>query len=292
MSALSSGALEPACAVIVATWVVMRVRREAPGARAAFAARLAAVAAAAWIGEETSIRLYDFYGYAPGWSAFLDRVPLAIVCIWPVVVLSALDLARALVRARPRAKRGPALTAFTAMLLVIADASLIEPIAVKSGLWSWTEPGPFHVPVVGVLGWGFFTLGAALLLERTRAQPRRAVVRDLGVVVAGPLAAHALLLASWWLALRWLPRGVDATPFVVVAWLLSAGLAVAAARGPVRLRLDDLLLRAPAAAFFFVLLALYARDDVRLCAYAVAFAPPYLVLTARATKMWETSRAS
>ena len=37
--------------------------------------------------------------------------------------------------------------------------------------------------------------------------------------------------------------------------------------------------RVPAAAFFFVLLALYGRREPALIAYALAFAPPYLALT-------------
>ena len=38
-------------------------------------------------------------------------------------------------------------------LIVLADASLIEPVAVASNLWAWTEPGLFAVPPIGILGW-------------------------------------------------------------------------------------------------------------------------------------------
>jgi hypothetical protein len=41
-----------------------------------------------------------------------------------------------------------------------------------------------------------------------------------------------------------------------------------------------MLLRIPAAGFFFVLLALHAEGAAPLVAYALAFAPPYLALTA------------
>ncbi|HEY4220010.1 MAG TPA: carotenoid biosynthesis protein [Myxococcota bacterium] len=231
-----------------------------------FLASLALVAVGAFIGEDSCIRLYGFYAYASTWHAFIDKVPLAIVCIWPVVVVSALDLAHALAPQVSSTKR-----ALLASLVVLADASLIEPIATASGLWSWSEPGPFHVPLIGVLGWSCFALGAAWMLELRRAPL---------VVVVGPLTAHALLLALWWLAFRWLPRGADASfVLVALAWTLSLALTVVIVRKKIRIARADLLLRVPAAFFFFVLLAIYARRDVALVAYALAFAPPYLALT-------------
>ena len=283
--------IELACAAIVSLWIAVRSRREtSSSSRARLFARLAVVAAAGWIGEESCIRLYGFYSYASSWSVFLDKVPLAIVCIWPVVVLSSIDLARQLLTPSSSSLARAALV----MVLVIADASLIEPIATRAGLWSWTEPGPFHVPIVGVLGWGFFAFGVALALDRSASPSpssspssstsalRAGLAR---AVAAGPLAAHALVLASWWLALRWLPRGAvdddSALPLAAGAWLVSLALAGAALRARVVVARRDLLLRVPAAAFFFVLLAMYARDDGALIAYALAFAPPYLVLTAR-----------
>jgi hypothetical protein len=42
-------------------------------------------------------------------------------------------------------------------------------------------------------------------------------------------------------------------------------------------------LRVPAAGFFFVLLALHGRSLAPLVAYALAFAPPYLAMTAWAS---------
>jgi hypothetical protein len=168
------------------------------------------------------------------------------------------------------------------MILVDADASLIEPIAVKAGLWSWTEAGPFTVPVIGVLGWGFFAFGVVLVLERRAHGP----AARAAVLVAGPAAAHVLLLSSWWAALRWLPRGDGAeAALVVLAWLVSLFLAARVGLRAGVVTLADLLLRVPAAAFFFVLLAIYARDDVPLVAYAVAFAPPYLALTWKAAAL-------
>ncbi len=264
LGAGTMAALQIACLVIVAAWVLLRLPREPR--KSELLARYAALAVAAWLGEESCIRLYGFYSYSPGWTGFLDRVPLAIVCIWPVVVLSAMDLATALLGARAE-RRVP--FAALVLVLVVADASLIEPIAVATGLWRWSVPGPFEVPIVGILGWGFFAFGAALVRGR------------LGVLVVGPLAAHALLLGSWWGALRWLPRGTEELPFVAVAWLVSIGLVALVLVRRVALPRADLVTRVPGAIFFFVLLAAFARRDVALVLYALAFAPPYLALTFR-----------
>jgi hypothetical protein len=262
--------LQIACFAIVGLWLAVRLAREER--KVDFVAKLLVIATAAWMGEETCIRLYAFYDYAPRWWLFLDDVPVAIVCIWPVVVVSSMDLARRL-RARPL------VFACAVMGLVVADASLIEPIAVASRLWQWNEPGPFSVPIIGVLGWGFFAFGVALV--DALAVPALALA-------AGPLATHGLLLATWWGALRWLPRGEDARPFVVVALVVSVALSVSFVLRKVEVPRADLLSRVPAASFFFVLLALFARSDVALVAYALAFAPPYLVLTARS---WSSTTA-
>lgn len=249
--------IELACVAIVSVWLALRFAAEPE--RRALAVRLLVVALAAWIGEESCIRLYGFYSYAAGWHARLLDVPLAIVCIWPIVIQSALDLTRRVSGAR---------RALLAAGLVVVDASLIEPIATASHLWTWLEAGPFSVPHLGVLGWGFFALGVAFVVEK----------RAWLALVAGPAAAHLLLLASWWGAFRWLPAGEDPRPLVVLVALGSAGVALWLWRRPPALLRRDVWLRAPAAGFFFVLLALYAREDRWLVAYALAFAPPWLVL--------------
>ena len=263
-------ALQGACLAIVAVWLVLRLHRAAD--KRTFLARFLLLSVAAWVGEETCIRLYAFYAYSPGWAGFIDRVPLAIVCIWPVVVLSAMDLASALLGGREDATPSPRASvkfAFVVMALVVADASLIEPIAVATGLWHWTEPGPFRVPIVGILGWGYFAFGAALVRGRT------------SVLLAGPASAHAWLVASWWFFFRWLPRGEDELPFVVAAALVSFALTALVLARRVSLLRADLVTRIPGATFFFFLLLLYARENTSLVLYAFAFAPPYLALTVR-----------
>lgn len=249
-------ALELVCAAIVATYAIAR-RDAVP--------ELMLLAVAGFLGEDSVIRAYGFYHYSPRWHLFLDQVPLLIVLIWPIVIHSAWSLGR---RLSPRPSWQPLVGA----AIVLADASLIEPIAVHAGLWTWTEPGLFAVPPIGILGWAYFAGAAMACLMRERAA--------FAVVVA-PIVTHGLLVASWWLAFKWLSRPLPPWPFVVAAWVVLGGLALMALGlhgGRDRAMRADLLLRGPGAAFFFVLLAIHGRDLPSLCVYGAAFAPPYLAL--------------
>ncbi|MGM0575423.1 MAG: carotenoid biosynthesis protein [Myxococcota bacterium] len=281
-AAAPSATLELACLAIVALYVLTRAPKDSDPR--GFLVRLAALMAASWLAEDACIRLYGFYGYSPHWSLFVDKVPLLIVTIWPVVIHSAWDLARQLAPRR-------ALVPLVGAGIVLTDASLIEPIAVQAGLWRWYEPGLFAVPPVGILGWALFALLALAVLERTTADPRPGTPR-LALASLFPIAGvgvHLLLLAAWWGALRWVNHEVPPWPVVGLAWAVSLGLAAraletGAGRGIPRF---EMLLRVPAAVFFFVLLALHGAEQPALIAYALAFAPPYLVLTAQA---WSAAR--
>jgi hypothetical protein len=251
--------VEPACLVIVLGYLVVQARREP--SIAAFLQRILVLAIASWLGEDSVMHAYGFYAYAPTWSVVLDRTPLLITLIWPVVIDSAWRLARQLTgegRATPLA----------AAAIILADASLIEPVAVRFGLWTWSEPGVFHVPPIGILGWAFFGGSCLAVFPRSR----------LATPVLAPLATHVLLLASWWGALRWV-SGPEITPWAAVglAWMASIAVTVALGRRRPRAARADLLVRIPGAVFFFVLLAA-ARAETALWAYALAFVPPYLAL--------------
>ncbi len=253
--------MELFCAAIVGLYVAVKLKRS--DARGAFLARMAFLVTAGWLGENTIIHAYGFYQYSPEWSVFIDRVPLMVILVWPMVIHSAWDLARALTTRH---------VALVGAAIVLADASLIEPIAVQAGLWSWNHPGLFEVPPIGILGWALFAW-ACLVTFQAR--------RPWAAVIAAPAFAHASLFACWWVFFRWVDGTVAPWPAVTVAWLLSTALAVYAVRSHLsgRLTLSDMLLRMPGALFFFVLLAMHARDLPALIAYAVAFAPPYLAMT-------------
>ena len=76
--------LQIACLAIVAAFLVFRARLEAEPL--SLFRRLFLLALAAWAGEDTCIRAYGFYEYSESWWLFLDKVPLLIVLIWPIVI--------------------------------------------------------------------------------------------------------------------------------------------------------------------------------------------------------------
>ncbi len=262
-------ALEVSAFLIVALFVWGRTRL---GDARGLLRRLGLLVVTSWVVENTSIRAYGFYSYPPDWHFFLDKVPIAIVLIWPVVIHSAWDLARHLLGPRHRG------IVWLGAALVLADASLIEPVSVASGLWHWTEPGLFGVPPIGILGWVFHAGLCMLLLERSE----RGTTRE-GWMLATPLGTHALLLASWWGCFRWMNASVSAPSAVGVAWVLSV-LVVGRSlqlKARTRVPLGELLLRVPAAAFFFVLLVIYGRSQPLLVGWTCAFVPPYCSLIGR-----------
>ncbi len=256
-------AIECACVAILALYAF--VHRADEG----WLRDVALLAAAGWIGEETCILAYRFYQYAPAWHARAGEVPLLIAAIWPAIVMSARAIARSLLGAR---RIEPARVAALTGALVVFDAALIEPIAVRAGLWSWNEPGLFAVPPIGILGWGFFAAAATWWLERTRGMAR------IAVLLIAPIATHLALLATWWLSLRWMLRAFIAPAWgvaVIVAMAVLFATAVWRTRAVLAPR-GELFARGVATLFFAALLA--RATDAWLLVYAAAFTPPHLLL--------------
>ena len=222
--------------------------------------RLVLYGATAWIAEDTVIHAYGFYEYSPRWSILVDRVPLTVLLIWPIVIISAQDLAGR-----------------WAPWVVLTDAALIEPIAVMSGYWAWTAPGLFGVPPIGIAGWAIFAAWALYLEQRF---PHPAVL-----MVGAPLLTHVSLLALWWGGLRWVSAPIPPLVGLTVALLVSLFLSFRASLRwwPAR---PTVLMRVPAAAFFFAALAM-AAPRWELVAYALVFAPPYLILTLKGSQTEE-----
>lgn len=284
---------ELVCLTIVAVYAALRLRDlrervpgESPGLRKSegkpwdFVLRFALLAVSSAIAEDTIIRAYGYYGYATTWSLFLDRVPLVVILVWPVVVDSASVLARAILGERARAPLG--LAALTAGI-VLADAALIEPVAVRAGLWRWTEPGVFGVPLSGILGWAIFAFVSTFVLE-TRAR--------LAILAIGPIATHVILVAAWWGGLRHAEVPISSFATALVVWGVSVAFVTRAAARPVPM--SALLMRAPGAVFFFVLLTMTIAGPAPFAApwnaswiappapaallvmYVAAFAAPYV----------------
>lgn len=260
------------CLGIVAVHVtVAAVRSPRP---TVFLRRVALTAAASFVAEDTCMRLYGFYAYNPRWVPFLDRLPLMVALIWPGVVLSSQELATRLL-GEGRRRWVPLVGA----VLVVCDASFMEPLAVKAGLWRWFEPGFFGVPPVGVLGWGLFAGAAMALFERNDRQARSGL-HDGALLLLAPAFTHLGLLAAWWGALRWFNDPIPGWAAAGAAWTLGLGLTALSLRHRASrlVPLGAMATRVPAALFFFGLLWLHGRSDLPLVVFALAFAPPYLSL--------------
>ncbi|APR77339.1 Hypothetical protein A7982_02686 [Minicystis rosea] len=261
---------EAACVVVVALALALMARRRP--ARDLLA-DYAALAVAGWIGEETCVAFYGYYRYADGWHLRLHHVPILVPLIWPLVILSARDVAMTL---WPSARR------FWPLIVgavVAFDASLVEVVAVRARLWSWAEPGHLGVPIIGMLGWGYFAIGADAALGRGRR---------LLAVVAAPAAAHALIQLTWWGGFRWgLRRDLGSASVLGVAVLggLSLLLVLSARRRGGGIPMDVAIPRMVAASLFFTLLVTTAPADVPLWIHTAAVAVPYLAATRYAREL-------
>ena len=266
--------LEAIALFLAALYLVYRMLRH-PNAKK-FVADLALISVASWLAEESSIRLYGFYSYSPGWHLFVAQVPLLVITVWPMIIHSAWDMASQLSQSRRR------LVPFIAGAIVGTDALFIEPVAGNSGLWSWIVPGIFNAPPIVIIGWAYFAFMCILLLEKEN-QRSRSKVWILAFPLLATLGTHLLLIGTWWGLFRWISVPADQVFTVGVAWCLSLILVYFILRHPAgkRIKRETLLIRLPGALVAFTLLVFNPLDSSLLVAYGFAFVPPYLTLLVR-----------
>jgi hypothetical protein len=274
--------LELGCLLVVALWVVIRFLLGAR--RWVLVAEAAAIMVMAWASEQTCISFYGFYAYADRWRLMLGDVPLTVVVIWPVVVLSARDVIGAFMGVGirdPLPEAEPlsvARLALASLMVVTFDAAFVEPAAVDAGLWAWTEPGVFGVPLIGIVGWGLFgamMVGALELRGRTLGWAAPLLVVP---------ALHLALLGLWWGLFRYvtlpLPDSVMAIAMMCVATAVAAVLARSPRSAVVPASL--VLLRLPGALFFVVLMG-SGNPPTLLVVWSLAISVPWAVMVLRAS---------
>jgi hypothetical protein len=231
--------------------------------------RALVIAAAGWASEDSIIRLYGAYQYTPRWAFFADQVPVAIVLCWPALIMSAISISEQWTQNRPYQ------VIFTAVI-VLLDAALIEPVSVTVGLWQWKLPGMLGVPPIALFGWGVFGLLMASgvhLMDRIAPAKLHAVF----VVLLAPLVLLLVLpcVVGWippkWSWPDWIACGGAIAVFGNLLWALGH-------QRSRRMRLLDLLQRAPAAAFFFWLIAAETSIEESLLFQASTIAAIYLVM--------------
>ena len=143
-----------------------------------------------------------------------------------------------------------------------------------AGLWTWTEPGLFAVPPIGIIGWAYFAGAAMACLDGARARSppssSRRWPRTRSSSPAGGWRSNGC-------------RGpLPAWPFVVAAWLVLGGLAALARarspagagefRAPICYFVDP---ERPSSSSYW---SCMAEICLRCVVYALAFVPPYLAL--------------
>jgi uncharacterized membrane protein len=168
----------PAALVVAA----VHARRALGGRRAAV--ELVVLAAYGYALEAAAIRVFSSHTYGAAWALAPLGVPLAVAMVWAAIIASAMALA-----ARTGARSAPARAGIAALIAVSLDL-LMEPVAVRLGLWRWTPAGPWlGVPVGNFVGWTVIVAGYAFGAERFAGDgtawseaPRRMAVATVSVV--------------------------------------------------------------------------------------------------------------
>ena len=216
--------------------------------------------------EEVAIRAYGVLDYGSGWTLLVDRVPLAVALAKPAVIFSLRDAGLAITGGDR--VRSVARTAAFALL----DGALLEAVAVHAGLWHWTIPGPFGVPLLLPLAWSFFAWASCIALLTRRPS---------AALWVAPLATHALVFGAWWGAFRWFP--VPEEPWAAgVACLACGWVAFRIARKrPSGLAANAFTARLAVLVFAATLLLSGATPGPTLLAWCAGWAAPWVALLAR-----------
>jgi hypothetical protein len=172
--------------------LAFRHARAALGTRRA-AGELGALIAYGFLLERLSMALFDSHRYPAGWVLAPMGVPLAVALVWAAVISSALALAAG------RGLGTPVMRALGAALIAVTLDLMLEPVAVRRGLWEWTPPGPWlGVPLGSFVGWIVIVAAYGLGAERW-AGGGRFVTEALwrAVLTAGSLAVLAAVGLVW-----------------------------------------------------------------------------------------------
>lgn len=242
----------------------------------AFLKKMIACATAAWIAEESCVRLYGFYAYSPVWHFFVADVPLIVIMVWPTIIHSATVLASRLL------KPNKSLIPLIAAIIVFTDAMLIEPISVSFDLWRWYQPGLFGVPLIGFLGWAcfaFFSVGMFVPIDLIDL-PSRIRLKLPIMLVVSVIGTHLFLLISYWTLLKWALVSISPAFSAGAVWIISAATfsLLFFTRIGYRVELTTLISRLPAAIFFYALLFFNKNSTTPLIVYSLAFIPPYIAI--------------
>jgi hypothetical protein len=147
--------------------------------------------------EWIAMGVFRSHDYGGGWRLAPAGVPVAVAVVWASIIVAALTLA---------ARRGMATAgrrAVAAALVAISLDLLMEPVAVRLGLWRWTPPGAWlGVPVGNFVGWAVIVAVWCAGAEREPVDAPLARVAVRRVALAVSSIAALVLIGAAWRALR------------------------------------------------------------------------------------------
>jgi hypothetical protein len=144
----------------LALGLALRHAARAMGARRALG-EIAALVLYGFCLERAAMSVFASHNYGSAWLATIAGVPVAVAAVWAALILSAISVSRRL------GLRTATARAIGAALAGASLDMLIEPVAIRAGLWRWTPSGPWlGVPLGNFVGWaiivGVYAFGAEL----------------------------------------------------------------------------------------------------------------------------------
>ena len=154
--------------------------------------------------EEGDQLVFQTYHYSEQWVLDIDRAPVAIGLTWALIIAGAMRLTDAL---GVRRRYAPFVDAVLAISLDLA----FDAIAIRIGLWTWTDVdrsgGWFGVPWGNFYAWLIVTAAFSFVSRWLRDWARERPAREwLQLLV--PIPAWGLLLAGL-MPFRWLKPIID-----------------------------------------------------------------------------------
>ena len=127
---------------------------------------------AEWIGTKTGL-LFGDYSYGNNLGAKWSGVPLVIGINWGLLVVTAASLIS-------RAKLSVILSTILSSLLMTSLDFLMEPVAVKSDFWSWTDG---TIPVYNYICWFLISLPLHFIYFKFKLSETNKVYDSLFIIL-------------------------------------------------------------------------------------------------------------
>lgn len=190
MTGLPTWAYELVAAPAAVGLAFLHSRRALGAGRAAV--ELLALALYGYAVERVAIAVFASHAYGAGWRLAPGGVPVAVAACWAAVIVSALATAARLGVSSRLGRAGAA-----AVLGLTLDV-MMEPVAVRAGLWSWTPAGPWlGVPIGNFVGWAVIVGTYAWGAQGGNGEAKAALAARRALLGAACIAGLLVVGAAW-----------------------------------------------------------------------------------------------